>query len=90
MACLNTGRNAVVFSAWAKAAKGMTRVASSMNAMRKDFAAPAPVAHLRPVHHVAHRKLAGIAEGKSSPVGGDGLAGARVEQALAREQPVHR
>ena len=33
-AFLNTGRNAVVFSECAKAAKGMARVASSMNAMR--------------------------------------------------------
>ena len=56
----------------------------------EGFSAPAPVAHLRLVHHVAHRKLAGIAQGESSSVGGDGLAGARVEQALAREQPVHR
>ena len=56
----------------------------------EGFSAPAPVAHLRPVHHVAHPKLAGIAEGESSSVGGDGLAGARVEQALAREQPVQR
>ena len=33
-AFLNTGRKAVVFSECAKAAKGMARVASSMNAMR--------------------------------------------------------
>ena len=60
-----------------------------MNAMRKVFSAPASVAHLRPVHHVAHPQLAGVAEGEASPVGGDGLTGALVEQPFAREQPVH-
>ena len=43
----------------------------------EGFSAPAPVAHLRPVHHVAHRKRAGVAQGESSPVGctGRGPAG---------------
>ena len=56
----------------------------------EGLSAPAPVAHLRPVHDIAHPQLAGVAVGEASPVGGDGLAGARVEQPLAREQPVHR
>ena len=34
MAFLNTGRKAAVFSAMAKAANGIARVASSMKAMR--------------------------------------------------------
>ena len=56
----------------------------------EGFSAPAPVADLRPVHHVTHPQLAGVAEGEPSPVGGHGLAGAFVEQPFAREQPVHR
>ena len=55
----------------------------------EGLSAPASVAHLRPVHHVAHPQLAGVAEGEASPVGGDGLTGALVEQPFAREQPVH-
>ena len=55
----------------------------------EGLAAPARVADLGAVHHIAHPKLAGVAEGESSPVGGDGLTGAFVEQALTREQPVH-
>ena len=55
----------------------------------EGLSAPAPVAHLRPVHHVAHPQLAGVAEGEASPVGGDGLTGAFVEHPFAREQPVH-
>ena len=53
------------------------------------LSAPAPVADLRPVHHIAHPQLAGVAEGEASPVGGGGVAGVFVEQALAREQAVH-
>ena len=56
---------------------------------QEGLSAPAPVAHLRSVHHIAHPQLAGVAVGEPSPVGGDGLTGARVEQALAREQPVY-
>ena len=55
----------------------------------EGLSAPAPVADLRPVHHIAHPQLAGVAEGEPSPVGGGGVAGVFVEQALAREQPVH-
>ena len=42
------------------------------------------------MHDIAHPQLAGVAEGEASPVGGGGLAGALVEQPLAREQPVRR
>ena len=55
----------------------------------EGLAAPARVADFGAVHHVAHPQLPGVAEGESSPVGGDGLTGAFVEQALTREQPVH-
>ena len=48
MACLNTGRHAVVLSEYAKAAKGITRVASSMNAMRKVFRRRRPSATFGP------------------------------------------
>ena len=41
------------------------------------------------MHDIAHPQLAGVLEGESSPVGGDGVGGARVEQPFAREQPVH-
>ena len=53
------------------------------------LSALAPVADLGSVHDIAHPQLAGVAEGESSPVGGDGVAGVFVEQALAREQAVH-
>ena len=53
------------------------------------LSAPAPVADFGAVHHIAHPKLPGVTEGEPSPVGSDGLTGALVEQALAREQPVH-
>ena len=56
----------------------------------EGLSAPSPVTDLRPVHHIAHPQLARVAEGEPSPVGGDGLTGALVEQALAREHPVHR
>ena len=56
----------------------------------EGLSAPAPVGDLRPVHDIAHPQRAGVAVGEASPVGGDGGAGASVEQALAREQPVHR
>ena len=55
----------------------------------EGLSAPASVAHLRPVHHVAHPQFAGVAVGEASPVGGDGVTGAFVEHSLAREQPVH-
>ena len=58
--------------------------------MEEGLAAPAPVTDLRSVHDVAHPQLSGIAEGESSPVGRGGRAGTPVEQALGREQPVHR
>ena len=54
----------------------------------EGLAAPASVTDLRPVHDIAHPKFACVAEGEPSPVGGDGLTEAFVEQALAREQPV--
>ena len=56
----------------------------------EGLATPAAVTGLRPVHDIAHPHLPGIPEGEPSPVGGDGLTGALVEQALTREQPVHR
>ena len=55
----------------------------------EGLSALAPVADLGSVHDVGHPQLAGVAEGESSPVGGDGVAGAFVEQAFAREQAVH-
>ena len=67
----------------------MTRVASSMQRDEERLSAPAPVADFGAVHHIAHPKLPGVTEGEPSPVGSDGLTGALVEQALAREQPVH-
>ena len=79
----------MVLSEYAKAAKGMTRVAVVDEGDEEGLSAPAPVGDLRPVHHVAHPQLAGVAEGEASPVGGDGLTGASVEQPFAREQPVH-
>ena len=56
----------------------------------EGLAASACVTDLRPVHHIAHPQLPRVAEGEPSPVGGEGLTGALVEQALTREQPVHR
>ena len=56
----------------------------------EGLSAPAPIADLRSVHDIAHPQLAGVAEGEASPVDGDGLAGAFVEKAFAREQPMHR
>ena len=55
----------------------------------EGLSAPAPVGDLRSVHDIAHPQLAGVAEGESSPVGSDGVAGVFVEQALARKQAVH-
>ena len=55
----------------------------------EGLSASAPVAHLRPVHDIAHPQLAGVAEGEAPPVGGGRVAGRFVEQPLAREQPVH-
>ena len=56
----------------------------------EGLSAPAPIADLRSVHDIAHPQFAGVAEGEASPVDGDGLAGAFVEKAFAREQPMHR
>ena len=56
----------------------------------EGLSASAPIADLRSVHDIAHPQLAGVAEGEASPVDGDGLAGAFVEKAFAREQPMHR
>ena len=56
----------------------------------EGLSAPAPIADLRSVHDIAHPQLAGVAESEASPVDGDGLAGAFVEKAFAREQPMHR
>ena len=80
----------MVFSAKAKAAKAMTRRSIVEKRDEEGLAAPAPITDLGAVHDVAHPQLPGIAEGESSPVGRGGLAGTPVEQALAREQPVHR
>ena len=55
----------------------------------EGLSAPAPVGDLRSVHDIAHPKLPGVAVREASPVGGGGVAGARVEQSLAREQPVY-
>ena len=55
----------------------------------EGLSASAPIADLRSVHDIAHPQLAGVAEGEASPVDGDGLAGAFVEKAFAREQPMH-
>ena len=56
----------------------------------EGLSASAPIADLRSVHDIAHPQLAGVAESEASPVDGDGLAGAFVEKAFAREQPMHR
>ena len=56
----------------------------------EGLSASAPIADLWSVHDIAHPQLAGVAEGEASPVDGDGLAGAFVEKAFAREQPMHR
>ena len=79
----------MVFSECAKAAKGDDPGGIVDKRDEEGLSAPAPVGDLRSVHDVAHPQLAGVAEGESSPVGGDGVTGAFVEQALAREQAVH-
>ena len=56
----------------------------------EGLSASAPIADLRSVHDIAHPQFAGVAESEASPVDGDGLAGAFVEKAFAREQPMHR